>query len=493
MPGILRFGGALAATLVLLAPAIWNRFPLLQYDTGGYLARWYEGYLVPSRSTVYGLFLMLLSWADFWPVVIVQSLLTVWVLALTLRALGFGGRPWLLLGVTASLCAFTTLPWLTSILLTDIFAALPVLAIYLLVFGDDALSRAERLALVALIAFAVATHSATFAVLLALVLAAALAHGLFRLGAHRRSRNGVASLAYSHSKNGVASLAYSRSKNGVASLAYGGAVRGGAALALGAFLLLSANYVTSGRFVWTPGGVALSFGRMLQDGIVARYLDEHCPDKRLRLCAHRHELPDDADVFFWSGDGSVFNRLGRFEGLGDEMALIAGESLRAYPAWQLQAAAVATLRQLVHVSSGEGVVSTAWHTVGMVEKFTPHAAPAMFASRLQRGELDFTAINTIHKPVALAAMLLLVPLMVWGARRQSMTGLGRLAGTAACALLANAVVCGVFANPHDRYGARLVWLAPLVVGLTAVRLYEQSRSAPAGQFQPDAIPGGTLP
>ena len=116
-----------------------------------------------------------------------QSLLTVWVLALTLRALGFGGRPWLLLGVTAALCAVTTLPWLTSILLTDIFAALPVLAIYLLVFGDDALRRAERLALVALIAFAVATHSATFAVLLALVLAAALARGLFRLGAMQRA------------------------------------------------------------------------------------------------------------------------------------------------------------------------------------------------------------------------------------------------------------------------------------------------------------------
>jgi hypothetical protein len=209
MLGILRFGGAFAATLVLLAPAIWNRFPVLQYDTGGYLARWYEGYLVPSRSTVYGLFLMLLSGLDFWPVVIVQSLVTVWVLSLTLRALGFGGRPWLLLGLTTALCAFTTLPWLTSMLLTDIFAALPVLAIYLLVFGHDALRRLERVALMALIAFAVATHSATFAVLVALVLAAALAHGLFRLGAIlSRSKNGVASLARSRSKNGVASLAY---------------------------------------------------------------------------------------------------------------------------------------------------------------------------------------------------------------------------------------------------------------------------------------------
>lgn len=458
MPGLMRLGAVLTATVVLLAPAIWNRFPLLQYDTGGYLARWYEGYLVPSRSTVYGLFLTLLSWLEFWPVVVAQSLVTVWVLALTLRALGFGGRPYLLVGVTAALCAFTTLPWLTSILLTDIFAALPVLAVYLLVFSSDALRRFERPALIALIAFSVATHSATFAVLAALVLVAAAARYALGMGA------------------------------------FSGVLRGAVALALGALMLLSANYVTSGRFVWTPGGIALSFGRMLQDGIVARYLHEHCPDRRLRLCTHRHELPDDADVFFWSGDGSVFNRLGRFAGLGDEMGLIVGESLRAYPAWQLQAAAVATLRQLVRVSTGEGVVPTAWHTVGMIEKFTPHAAPAMRASRQQQGEIDFTEINAIQRPLALAAMLLLVPLMLWGMRRQPINDLGRLAATIACALLANAVVCGVFANPHDRYGARLVWLAPLVVGLAALRLHEQRRDdAAALAVRPQVVPDGTVP
>jgi len=233
---------------------------------------------------------------------------------------------------------------------------------------------------------------------------------------------------------------------------------------------------------------------MLQDGIVTRYLDEHCPDRRLRLCAHRHELPDDADVLFWSGDGSVFNRLGRFAGLGDEMGLIVGESLRAYPAWQLQAATIATLRQLVRVSTGEGVVPTAWHTVGMIEKFTPHAALAMRASRQQHRELDFTAINAVHRPVALAAMLLLLPLMLWSARRRPINDLGRLAATSACALLANAVVCGVFANPHDRYGARLVWLAPLVISLAAVRLYEQRRDDASGLgLRPQALPDGTIP
>ena len=80
MSGVLRIGAAMASTLVLLAPAIWNRFPLLQFDTGGYLVRWFEGYLVPSRSTVFGLYLNIFATPDFWPVVVLQAALTIWLL-----------------------------------------------------------------------------------------------------------------------------------------------------------------------------------------------------------------------------------------------------------------------------------------------------------------------------------------------------------------------------------------------------------------------------
>ena len=58
---------------ILIAPAIWNGFPLLQYDTGGYLASWYEGTLVPSRAVVYGLILTLGVPLSFWPVLLLQS------------------------------------------------------------------------------------------------------------------------------------------------------------------------------------------------------------------------------------------------------------------------------------------------------------------------------------------------------------------------------------------------------------------------------------
>jgi hypothetical protein len=57
---------AIAIPLILIAPALWNGYPLLQWDTGGYLARWYEGYLVPSRSTVFGLYLHFGEDSSFW-------------------------------------------------------------------------------------------------------------------------------------------------------------------------------------------------------------------------------------------------------------------------------------------------------------------------------------------------------------------------------------------------------------------------------------------
>ncbi|MGA8388097.1 MAG: hypothetical protein WB769_09235 [Pseudolabrys sp.] len=52
---------------------------------------------------------------------------------------------------------------------------------------------------------------------------------------------------------------------------------GAIAVALGAALVFAANATVTKQLTWTPGGFALSFGRMLQDGIVQKYLDEHCP------------------------------------------------------------------------------------------------------------------------------------------------------------------------------------------------------------------------
>jgi hypothetical protein len=431
---------SLACVALLLAPAAWNGFPLLQYDTGGYLAPWYEHQLHISRSVPYGLLLVAGHWLDFWPVLIVQSALAVWVLALTLRAHGLG-NPLMLLAIVTALCALTTLPWLTAILLTDIFAGLSVLALYLPLLHGETLARAERAGLYVLTVVGAATHSATLAVLI-LLLAAAAVFG--------RSRIAPARLAV-----------------------------GAAALALSAVLVFAADALVAGELTWTPGGPALSFGRMLEDGIVKRYLDDHCPDAALKLCPDKDKLPADADDFFWGG--GVFDTLGRFDGLNDEMERIALASLLEYPGLQVKSMITETAQQLVQVDTGAGVVNWVWNTYDMIKTYTPAAVPAMEAARQQRTGISFDRINDLQVPLALLCSALLPFAALYAARRKNLSDLAELNATAALAIFANAAVFGVLATAHHRYGARMVWIAVLTVLLTLARIVTRRAPRLAGR------------
>jgi hypothetical protein len=108
--------------------------------------------------------------------------------------------------------------------------------------------------------------------------------------------------------------------------------------------------------------------------------------------------------------------------------------------------------------------------------------PALRQSRQQNGELHFEAINAVHVPIAWAALLLMPALAAYGWRRKKFADLGLLAATVLLAVVANAFICGPLSNPHDRYGARLAWLAPLVALLAVARA--QNRKRPPG------APGG---
>ena len=88
------------------------------------------------------------------------------------------------------------------------------------------------------------------------------------------------------------------------------------------------------------------------------------------------------------------------------------------------------------------------------------------------------ALNAIHIPIALGAMALLPLLMAAGLKWSRFDQPALLAGTIAAAVLVNAFVCGALANPHDRYGARLTWLAPLVILLGVIRLFRDGMKVP---------------
>jgi hypothetical protein len=436
---------AVAILPMLLTPALWNGYPVLQSDTGGYLARWYEGYLVPSRSTVFGLYLHYGEATYFWLNLTIQALATMWILQITLRVFGLA-RPGRLFGLCLVLSVTTALPWLASMLLTDIFAGLSVLSLFLIVLCGDRTSTMEKVALFAITAFAAASHSATMAVLLGLCCV------------------------------GWIALPFLRKRIAAPSL-----VQGTLTIVAGALMLLSANFALSGQVAWTPGGYAIAFGRMLQDGIVTRYLHDHCADQYFKLCPYRDELPETADDFLWSRE-SVFNKLGRFRGLGDEMGYIAVHALAEYPLLQVEKALLATGEQMLEVATGENTdPPTTAHTYGIIRRYLPEQLKLMNAAHQQTGFITFGPVNLIHVPVALISIVLVLALLVGGIFRRRTDDVTLLMATIFLSLLGNAVICGVISGPHDRYGSRLVWIATCALIIAAMKR-SSVRSKPASTF-----------
>jgi hypothetical protein len=432
---------AAAIPLMLLGPAFWNGYPLLQSDTGGYLARWYEGYLVPSRSTVFGLYLHYGEPTYFWLNLAIQALATMWILQLTLRVFGLA-KPWRLFGVSLVLTLTTALPWLASMLLTDIFAGLSVLSLFILVLHGDKISRSEKAALFVFTAFSAATHSATMAVLLGLCCMGWIARPFLR------GRIKAAPL-----------------------------VQGMLTVAAGAVMLVSANYALSGQAAWTPGGYSIAFARMLQDGIVTRYLNDHCPTQHFKLCPYRNDLPETADDFLWSRE-TVFNKLGRFPGMSDEMGYIAVHALTEYPLWQTEEALLATGEQMLEVATGENTDHpTLMHTYGVFREYLQGQLKAVDTARQQKSFLTFGPVNLIHVPVALISTALIFAMLIAALFRRRADDVTLLMATVCLALLGNAAICGIISGAHDRYGSRLVWIATFAVMIAVMKRSRPPKSS----------------
>lgn len=427
-----------AMLLALAAPALWNGFPIIFPDTGGYLTRPLEGVLDLGRSALYGVFLLAGMPLAFWPVVAVQAAAAAWVIVLLLRTQGYGGRPWLAFGIVAVLSIVSSLPWIAGQLLPDILFPVAVLALYLLIFAAVRLSRWEQVVLAALIAFAIASHMA------AAGLCVGLAAVIWLLGQIRP-------------------LGLPAPRLGVA----------GTAIAAGILLCPVSNWAITGTFAFTPGGISFVFGRLIEDGIVGRYLNDRCPTPAIHLCDYQHSLPEDADGWLWD-PSSPYRRLHGWQGHGKEEHKIIIETLERYPMMHLTAAVNDIVEQLTSFQTEVSLDDNA-PTIEAIEKWAPQWLPALMQAHQQQRAIDVDALNAIHVPVAAFAMIGLAGAAVFHRRLQLAPPLTAFCFLVLASLLVNAVICAVFAHAVDRYQSRLAPLASLGVMLVAISVRGRTR------------------
>ena len=423
---------------IFLAPALWNGFPIVFHDTAGYVGSVLEMRLMPGRSFFYGLFLWItsLGWLSFWGPVLAQSCFTLWVIHLMLRCHDLPSGPLATAIFCLGLGVSTSISWYTAQLMPDILVPLVVLALWLLGFRWERLSRRERTGLAALALLGLLSHMSCMALAIGLAVIVLAAWIIGR-------RQGWWPSGCSLSPIGVVSTSL--------------------------ILMPMVHLGVMGTATFTPGGPVFVFGSLVQDGIAKRWLGDHCPASGIRLCGLRDHMPETADEFLWA-DTSPFREIGGWEGATAELSYLVKECFKAYPGAIIRNAIRATARQTAMVATGDGMNEFYGATRGVFAESFPGAVKPFNTAFQQQGRITrsfFDAFNRVHVPVAYMSMVGLILAIAWGlhSRWHDLAG---LASFTVLALLGNAFICGALSNPHHRYQSRILWLAPLVVGMTIV-------------------------
>lgn len=383
-----------------------------------------------GRSVYYGL----LAYASattgtFWLLALTQAAILAAVVLLLLTDLGGSGSRclWAASLVLLVLAATSTAPFFTSFAMPDIFTGVAILAGAMLHFSPS--KSRERTALWFLLASTAALFHSSNVLILALL--AVLGAAILLLGRDRTW--------------GRAGLVLAAALTGVV---------GEAIFAKGVDLALGSPPVR-------PPFVT---ARLVEDGPGLRYLREHCGTEKFYLCEFRDRLPHGSDSFLWSAKTSdgVFNTLdpaGKRR-LADEQGRFVRNVVLAYPGDVILSSAGAVARQM-------GLMRLSEFRDIDLGQGDPTLVPASVSTGLHSPGKLAPLVGPFANLTLLVALLSLIalPFLV---RKKLIDG--RIAATIVAGVLFNAAICGALSTPHDRYGARVLWVLPLLAAASLSKL-----------------------
>ena len=498
-----------AGGLLLLWPAVVNRYPIVFSDTAAIEAMGLQPTMGWDKPWVYGpLTLLFHAGITLWGVAVAQALVLSAMLWLAGRVLGLRGALWH--GVLCAVLAVgSAAPWFASFVMPDIFAPLTVLSLFVLGWGSLSRMRASRSQL---------ASSPTNPVMprldpggaakrfrrkspwngcggihaVRLVTSDALSHRS-KFHAVGRRRPDVVDGRIKSGHDGAALIAPRlRESATIAAVAALAAISIAAhlthlviaaaclaivlllrprrfllcAVPLAAALawLIASNLVGNGVAAVSPYGSVFALARLQADGPATDYLRSVCPQAKLRTCRWLDRMPMDSDTFLWDPNGPTWADQFGPTLFAPEAAKLVRATI-AFEPWQVaRAAALNALRQLGRNRVGDTLGPDYLEaTVGLLLRtYFPAAEQARFAqSRQLAGRLAAVASPFVLLQAGLLAAgavgTLAAVMLAW----RRWPELAALAAMVLVGVLANAFATGALSGPHDRYGARIAWLVLL--------------------------------
>jgi hypothetical protein len=377
------------------------------------------------RSAFYSLFTYVPAVSvSLWLVIVLQAAIVAAMLRLVYRLACPGRQRWQATAFIVTLSLLTTVSWVTSNVMPDIFTSITALGIIVAIIYWNDLSKIGRGALFFAIAGCLVMHVTNLPIATGLLIVAAV---VMQQNVWR--------------ERGRYLLVVGAQFAGVSAMLMVGVV---------------------GFHQWSiaPQSPPFLLGRSIEDGPGRLYLQEHCPQIGLTMCHHLDKLDQNIETFIWDQQKGVYSTAST-----EEEAQLRAEDKRIYiaaalehPWMQVTAMARNAFLQLITFSLHEYYIpSWADYNPSDMTLHMPDQAPwqtelSIVEYLVVIGSLGFICIrglgptHSVPRPLKQLSMLVI-----------------------ATALLE--AMAGAISEPVPRYEARVIWLIPMA----ALLIWSSSR------------------
>ena len=437
-PGYLRniltfYAAVCVGTIALLVPVLYNGYPIINPDDNTYLCSGFLPETPFDRPITYGLILRLtsLNGLSLFFSAFLQCWLVSWLAVKCTRAVTGITIYWgisVLTTIALSFC--TSLSWISSELLPDVYTPIALLCLALILLQKE--TKATVVLLFILYTTAVATHMSHVPVFFILLLLALFARKKIFPELLRRKATGHICVAMFLTLAAIATMGSALSKS---------------------------------RHVF---GVAA----LLEQGILKPYLEENCTTKNYKLCAYKDKLGTDANIFLWSSNSPLYATGGWAANKKEFNDILSGTITQPrFLAMRIKMSALFSFKQAITFNVGDGNFSVDTPLYTTVAQYLPNDAEAFRRSRQHESRLlQVLGIpnSVINITVLLSVLLLLLFAISPGNLNREFLLFSFLAISL---VIVNIWVCATFGQVNGRYGCRVMWLVPFCAILALLQRF----------------------
>ncbi|GDX51815.1 hypothetical protein LBMAG27_08620 [Bacteroidota bacterium] len=422
----------LAATFILLHPALWNRFPLVNSDTGTYLSMAYSRIAAADRPVFYGLFIKCTAlYGSLWSVIIIQNLLLAITLWCFLKKFfqDFSSFNYFLIIIILSYT--TSISLFSCQIMTDVFTPLLILSSFILLFGETSIP--EKIFFSVLFMLSSVVHYSNLMLIFAIfILLVLIQYFFFR-------------------KDALLTLKVITAFSVL--------------LLLTCFITPLRNYQKEGKFYYSHYNGIMLAGKLIETGIFKTYLNETCSTNHYAICDYKDVLPSMHPSFLYNSDSPLNSSLGGWDKADKELSIVCKNAIIKHPLLFITTSLECSASNLFRFNVGSGInpymPGTSVHD--QILYFYNDQFNRWSTSRQQFDQLNFDLLRIIQDIFICFSLAFILILLLYKKFREEIPLTTKYFFlTVLSAFILNALITGTLASAHDdRYQTRLAWLACL--------------------------------